>query len=188
MQPPEWDEVEEQLYQHTASTIRRLEAEYPDDVFCFFAYAIDTMVGQFQLCFDTLHNSLYWAKENERLAIERRAKYLNHDLAWRGASATVRGPVTSYNPYTQDFAYAAYSEFSFPDWEDFTWSEDYPRLGQGDDDYLEGNAHIVVWKVTERLIEDDAFAHLRLAQPFYIGHEFHERGLEVMRIINWPEV
>lgn len=188
MHPPQWNEVGEQLYQHTVATIRRLELEHADEVMCFFAYAVDTMAGQFQLCFDTVHNSIYWAKENERLAIERRVKNLTHDLAWRSASALVRGPVTPYNPYTQQFAYAEYSELVFPDWEDFTWSEDYPKFSQADDDYLEGNSHIVVWKVTERLIADNVFARLRLAQPFYIGHEFHERGLEVMRVVNWPKV
>jgi hypothetical protein len=188
MAPPHWDKVAEQLYQYTVATIRRLEAEHADDVFCCFAYAVDTMVGKFQLCFDTLHNSVYLAKEQEKEEAERRQRNLAHHLAWRSAATICGVPVTPYTQSTQAFAYTQYSELVFSDWEEFTWSEDYPKFSERDDDYLEGNANIVISRVIERLVEGNEFSRLRLAQPFYIGHEFHERGLTVMRILNWPEV
>ena len=54
------------------------------------------------------------------------------------------------------------------------------------DDYLESNARLVLWRVTERLVEDDAFAVLKMASPFMIGYGIHDQEETILRFLNWP--
>ena len=75
---------------------------------------------------------------------------------------------------------------TFADWTTFFDSESYPEQVPGEDDYLAGNTRIVLWKVLERLIQEQVFSQLNMAPLFRLGHQLYEKELVVLRILNWP--
>ncbi len=55
-----------------------------------------------------------------------------------------------------------------------------------EDNYIDGNVQIVLWKAIERLIANEAFASLHLSAPFHVGYQLHTDSLVVLRVLNWP--
>ena len=184
----DWQALEEQLVEQSRETIRHFAAQYPDVTCSFFAYAVNPIYGEFLISFETAEHSLEQAQENEQEAIKRRNQMLTLPQAWRGAQYFSTHPVvTEYSPDTGLFAHPIYAHIQVSELDELSASGVYPRGGETEDDYIEGNARIVLWKVIERLIASDAFSPLTLASPFRVGYQVHDEALVVLRILNWPQ-
>src|SRR5260370_37317630 len=126
--------------------------------------------------------------EKEELGVwQRRERRLHSPSAWRGAQTTLEFPhITEYSLVVDYFHFAFYSYTTFADWTTFFDSESYPEQLPGEDDYLAGNTRIVLWKVLERLIQEQVLSQLNMAPLFRLGYQLYEKGLVVLRILNWP--
>lgn len=147
---PDWQDIENRLYEESKAGILRFAAEHPEVVCSFFAYDTNPIYGEFLLCFDTLENALTVAQQNEREAIQQRKKMLTLREAWRGAKYFSTHPaVTEYSPNVGLFAYHMYASIPMRELDELSASGDYPKGLQTDDDYIEGNACIGLWKVID---------------------------------------
>lgn len=184
----DWQSIEDHLLAQSIAGIREFARDHPSEVFSFFAYHIVYYEGYFQPCFDTLSNSLEVAQRTEREAIERRAKMLSTNEAWRGAVYFTTNPaVMEYAQETGDFAYCLQTNIEFKEVHDTFISGNYPGGDEANDEYIAGNTRVVVWKVLEKLIATNAFGNLHLASPFRLGYQLSGDTLVVMRILNWPQ-
>lgn len=183
----DWQHIEHHLFEESKRIISAFAREYPEIVCSFFAFDADPCYGYFHVCFDSYENSVQAAKQNEQEAIDRRKNMLQGTTAWKHAKYFSSDPrVTDYSPDVGYFAHHMYQEVSFQEMEDLGRSDDYPQREEHEDDYLEGNTRIVLWKVIERLIADHAFDQLHLTSPFRVGYQLHDQELVVLRILNWP--
>jgi hypothetical protein len=64
---------------------------------------------------------------------------------------------------------------------------DYPKKAAHEDDCLESNARLVMWRVAEPLVAEDAFTRLTLASPFLPGYSLHDQAEVILRMLNWPK-
>ena len=123
----------------------------------------------------------------ERFAIESRRKYLRGKAAWRWAKHQVSTPVLSpFNTDSGDFEFPEYADVEFPAWVKLAAKGNYPKGAEHEDDYLESNARLVMWRVAERLVAENAFAPLTLASPFLLGYSIHDQEEVILRMLNWP--
>lgn len=184
----DWQVIEDRLFEESRTTIVRFASEHPDTICSFFAYDVDLDAGYFLPSFDTPENAIHQAQRQEAWAIQTRNQMLNQAWSWRYASNPIKVPhVVSSSPDVGYFAYHMYAELHFPELIQLRENADYPPKNNPiENDYVEGNVYILLWKVVERLIASHAFDRLSLASPFLIGYEFHEDELFVLRILNWP--
>lgn len=184
----DWQAIEDRLFEGTQATIARFISEHPDVVCSFFAYDVDLDAGYFLPSFDTPENAIQQAQRQETWAIQTRNQMLNQVWSWRYARNPIQVPrVVSSSPDVDYFAYHMYTELHFPELVQLRERADYPSKNNVvENDYVEGNVYILLWKVVERLIADHAFDRLSLASPFSIGYQLHEDELRVLRILNWP--
>ncbi len=187
VQAPNWQEVETTLFEEGKEAIERFATEHPDLLCSFFAYYADPLSGEFAICIDTQEHALQQARKEELSVCQGRERWLHSPSAWRYAQTTIELPrLTEYSPLVDYFHFAFYSTTTFADWTTFFDSKSYPKQLPGEDDYLAGNTRIVLWKVLERLIQEQAFSRLNMAPLFRLGYYFHEKELVVLRILNWP--
>lgn len=183
---PDWHAVEERLFEESKTAILQFATEHPDEIFSFFAYYTEPYYGNFLLFLETYANALKAAQENEQQAIARRKSMLRTEGMWISAkSFTTHPSVTYHAPSVGNLTSTYFANIQFDGWEEFAESEEYPKGQEWNDDYLEGNVRIVIWKVVERLIEEDIFEELRLASPFFIGYEVHDEEMVILRILHW---
>jgi hypothetical protein len=184
----DWQSLEDRLYEQSRAVIQQFAAEHPDVTCSFFAYETDPIEGYFMLGFDTYENALRMAQENEQRAIKQRNQMLTQEWSWRHARSMLQSPrLTDYSPDVSYFTYPTYVQLDFQELCDLFESENYPQPANSvEDDYIDGNVQIVLWKVMERLIASEAFAPLHLSAPFHVGYQLHTDGLVVLRILNWP--
>lgn len=189
VQSPDWQEVETLLFEKSKETIEHFAKEHPGVQCSFFAYFANPLSGEFAICLDTPENALQQAMKEEQRVRERREKRLHSPagLAWWRAQNTIEVPrLTDYTPIIDDFHFALYTWMNFEGWTEFFDSESYPKSSPGRDDYLAGNTRIVLWKVIERLIQEQIIFQLQMAPPFRLGYHFYQEDLIVLRILNWP--
>lgn len=187
VQAPNWQEVETILFEKGKEAIERFANEHPDLLCSFFAYSADPLSGEFAICIDTQEHALQQAEKEELRVCQRRERRLHSPSAWRGAQTTLEFPhLTEYSLVVDYFHFAFYSYTTFADWTTFFDSESYPEQLPGEDDYLAGNTRIVLWKVLERLIQEQVLSQLNMAPLFRLGYQLYEKGLVVLRILNWP--
>jgi hypothetical protein len=185
----DWQALEEQLIKQSREAIRQFATEYPDVTCSFFAYDVNPIYGEFLVSFETAAHSLEQAQENEQEVIKRRNQMLALPEAWQHAKYFSTHPVvTEYSPDVGLFAHPIYASIQVSELDELSASGVYPKGTPTNDDYIEGNARIVLWKVIERLIASDAFSPLTLASPFRVGYQFHDEVLCVLRILNWPQL
>lgn len=130
------------------------------------------------------------AQMAEQRAIERRNRMLNYEWYWRHARSMLQIPrLTDYSPDIGYFTYPMYAQIDFQELTELSESNAYPpRNNDVEDDYINGNVRIVLWRVVEQLIAHNIFVHLHLATPFHVGYELHEDELVVLRILKWPPI
>jgi hypothetical protein len=187
-QLPDWNEVEELLFETSKEAIKEFNQEHPDEVCSFFAYDVDVPYDTFRISFETITNSLRVAKEEAFETIELRKKSLNKHQIWRTAYRYLdQKSVTAYSPDVGYFLYHNYKIAKLDNWDIYYDNDSLPQNKQYEDDYLGGNIKIVLWKVIENLVESGDFELLNLASPFFVGYQFHSDALVTLRILNWPE-
>src|SRR5207302_8752929 len=120
---------------------------------CFFCYDSEPRYGYVFIGFDTLENNIRCALELQRHSVERRKQNLTGRITWEWAKHQLKTPVLDpFNTNSGDFAYREYAEADFPAWRALAESGDYPRGADHEDDYLESNGRLVLWRTAERLL------------------------------------
>jgi hypothetical protein len=123
----------------------------------------------------------------EQFAIESRRTMLRRKAAWTWAKHELRTPALSpFNSNSGDFAFREYAEVEFPAWITLAEKGNYPKGEEHEADYLESNARLVMWRVAEQLIAEEAFNTLKLASPFMVGYSIHDQEEVILRLLNWP--
>lgn len=187
----DWKKTEERLFKWSQTTIKKFGREYPDESICSLFFDSEPKYGYVGLAFDTFENSIRSAKKMERFAIESRKRNAKDADAWRNARYHINTPVLSiFNTNSGDFVYPEYAQIEFPVWRRLVKSKNYtkkyPKRFDHDDDYLDGDIRILLWKIAERLIATKSFQPLKLASPFIIGYAFHDAEEVILRVLNWP--
>lgn len=184
-----WDASDRRLYAASVAAIKQFVNEHPAQELCaFFFDCDDPQYGKVHISLDTRSNNIRSVKELERFAIESRRRNLQ-SKRWQYAKYNLSTPVLSlFNTNSGGFAYQLYATVEFPEWIEMAKKGDYPKAGEHDDDYLESNARLVMWRVSEQLVDEDAFGPLRLASPFVIGYGVHDQETAILRLLNWPEI
>lgn len=187
--PFDWQSLEDRLFEQSKAVILQFAAEHPDVTCSFFAYDTNPTYGKFLPSLDSYENMLRTAKADEQRAIANREKRLSREWSWRVARYHTHS-VSDSSPNVGYFAYHIYAKIHFKELEELSESGAYPQTtSEAEDNYLDGNVRIVLWKVVERLIEASAFAPLCLSSPFRVGYQFHDDShFVVLRLLNWPEV
>ncbi len=188
----DWNKTEDRIFKWSQAAIKKFARAFPDELICSVFFDSEPRYGYVFLAFDTLDNSIKSAKQLEQFALEGRQRYMKFDEAWRNARYGINTPAISLlNTNSGDFAFQEYAEIQFPAWqrlvESKNYQQKYPKRNEGDDDYLDGNVRIVLWKVVERLVAADAFCQLRRAHPFFVGYAFHDEEEVILRVLNWPD-
>lgn len=185
----DWQSVEDRLFDQSLETTQRFAVEHPDVVCACFAYDTDPIYGYCLPSFDTCENSLQRARTHEHSVLEMRKKLLTQQQAWRSAkSASILPSLADFNEEIGFFTYHIYANITFPELDEMWRQDTYPKGEEYEDNYIEGNVRIILWKVVERLIASQVFEQMKLASPFRIGYAFHDEPFVTLRILNWPQV
>jgi hypothetical protein len=184
----DWSRSDERLHEAARSAIQAFAKEHANvEVCCFFFDCDDPEYGLVHISLDSLQNNIHSAKKREQRAIENRKRDLNGKTVWKSAKYRLAVPVLSpFNTNGGDFEFGCYRTVEFPDWQELTESEDIPQKAEREDDYLASNARLVMWRVAEKLVSEDAFAPLLLASPFMVGYSMHDEEEAILRLLNWP--
>jgi hypothetical protein len=185
----DWGASDRKLHKASVAAIKRFAREHPGrPVCCFFFDCDEPRYGQLSISLDTPENNIRTAKELEQFAIESRRASLRGKLTWQWAKHQLSTPVLSpFNTNSGDFEFPEYAEVEFPAWVRLAEKGNYPKGAEHEDDYLESNARLVMWRVAERLVAEDAFAPLALASPFLVGYSVHDQEEVILRMLNWPK-
>lgn len=183
-----WKLSDRELYKASVASIKRFSRENPRKSVCCFFFACDEpRYGHISINLDSFTNNIRAAKQLEKFAVERRAKNLQGKLTWRWAQHQLSSPSLSvFNTNSGDFEFQAYANVKFPAWITLAETGKYPKGMEHEDDYLESNARLVMWRVTEQLVSTNAFASLAMASPFLLGYSIHDQEEVILRILNWP--
>lgn len=184
----DWSKSDERLHEAALSAIHAFAKEHGNvEVCCFFFDCDDPRYGLVHISLDSIQNNIRSAKRLEQYAIESRETNLKGEEGWQSAIYQLSTPVLSpFNMNGGDFEFGCYRTAEFPAWRELVESKDYPRGTECEDDYLASNARLVMWRVAERLVAEDAFAPLFLASPFMLGYSVHDEERAILRLLNWP--
>jgi hypothetical protein len=185
-----WTTSDRKLHKASVAAIRQFARENPDvEVCCFFFDCDEPRYGHLSISFDTSANNARAVKWLEQRAVENRAKYLRGKLTWQWAKYQLSTPVLSaFNTNSGDFAFPEYVAVEFPTWVKLAEKGNYPKGDEHEDDYMESNARLVMWRVAEQLVAENAFATLSLASPFLLGYSIHDQEEVILRLLNWPKL
>jgi hypothetical protein len=186
----DWSKSDERLHEVAFSAIQTFAKEHGNvEVCCFFFDCDDPEYGLVHISLDSIQNNMRSAKQLEQYAIESRDRNLKGKLRWQSAKYQLRTPVLSpFNTNGGDFEFSCYRTAEFPAWRGLAESKEYSRGAEHEHDYLASNARLVMWRVAERLVSEDAFAPLFLASPFMLGYSVHDEEEAILRLLNWPRI
>ncbi len=184
----DWSKSDERLHEAALSAIQGFAKEHGKvEVRCFFFDCDDPHYGLVHISLDSVENNMRSAKQLEQFAIEHRNRNLKGNTSWHSAKYRLTTPVLSpFNTNGGDFEFGCYRTVEFPAWREFVESKELPQGAEHEDDYLASNARLVMWRVAERLVSEDAFAPLLLASPFMVGYSLHDEEEAILRLLNWP--
>ncbi|MGZ5508385.1 MAG: hypothetical protein ACXWKH_18590 [Limisphaerales bacterium] len=184
----DWPKSDERLHEAALSAIQTFAKEHRNtEICCFFFDCDDPQYGLVHISLDSIQNNMRSAKQLEHYAIERRNRNLKGKNLWQSAKHQLTSPVLSpFNTNGGDFEFGCYRTVDFPAWRELAESKDIPQTAEHEDDYLASNARLVMWRVAEKLISEDAFAPLSLASPFMVGYSVHDEEEAILRLLNWP--
>jgi hypothetical protein len=188
----DWAASDERLHAACVAALARFPVEHAGEAVCFFALDAAPFDGAVSIGLDTLANNVQVVKAREAIAVSAREAELRradayHDVA-RGRIHALNRPILSaFNTDRKNFAYPDYARERFPEWTDV---ETWPEL----DDYypyLEPNVLLVLWRVAERLVAEEAFSALKLASPCMVGYGIYDDEEKdfrqnIVRLLNWP--
>jgi hypothetical protein len=182
----DWNASEDKLHAASVAAIRRFGQEYAQLPVCFFQLDSEPRYGYVLIGFDTLENNIRTVKKSEQTAIANRRRTLTRPESWKSAKYSLKTPrLAAFNTNSGNFAFPEYAQVSFPDWRKLAEEGGYPVGLAHQDDYLESNVRLVLWRVAERLVAEDAFEPLTLASPFMVGYGFHDGEQVILRLLNW---
>jgi len=181
---PNWDATEALLIEEASRAIEHFSARNATDLCSFFAFSVDYFFGDVVICFDTIDNSLLYAKRQEIQTLKARDAALCGERGWENAIYYIqRDRLCSYNPHTADFKYPDFARLHISDWEEYFGNDQLPERP----DPL-GHVIVLMHKAISKLVATRAFDRLKMVSPFRVGVEFprDELGLVVMKLLNWP--
>ncbi len=183
----DWAGAERKLLKAATSAIIRFSKEHAETTLRCLVFDSDPRYGHVLISLDSAENNLRAAKRLERFAMKSRRKNLTGKLTWQWARYQLGTPALSpFNMNSGDFAWQEYDQVDFPEWRELAKRGDYPRADDCEDDYLESNVRIVLWRAAERLIKSKTLKKIRLASPFLLGYGIHDQEEAILRILNWP--
>jgi len=184
----DWSKSDERLHAAARSAIQGFVKEHGEvEVCCFFFDCDAPQYGLVHISLDSLQNNIRSAKQLEQFAIEHRNRNLKGNTAWHSAKYRLTTPVLSaFSTNGGDFEFGCYRTVEFPAWRELAGSKDLPAGAEHEDDYLGSNLRLVMWRVAERLVSEDAFEPLLLASPFMVGYSVHDEEEAILRLLNWP--
>ncbi|MGN6555405.1 MAG: hypothetical protein ACTHLW_17000 [Verrucomicrobiota bacterium] len=189
MQESDWDLFLERLVEQTKSAIQQFAAKHGGDEVCYFAYDSEPCYGYVLTCFNTSAASLEFTRKQREYHTQYRRKLMAEPVWFDHAyHQTKAHALLPFCDNTGDFEYQGFTQIQFPEWQEFAESSAYPQPKDDDEDYLINRAARLFVRATDRLVEERAFEHLRLAHPTLIGFGFHDHGQHVLHILNLPDV
>lgn len=183
MAEPDWHGAEELLFQRSQAILRRFGQEHPDEPISLFFYTVDSELAGVGLNFDTPANSLRKAKARQRYEVEYRNRLFATEGGWQDARYFIGYPSRQIDDFNRrgPWKYAVFDFVELAAWEQyFGGSDESPEV--------EGRIIVALWRVADWLVEAKAFDALRRAAPFRIAFAFHDDGMVVLRILDWPKV
>jgi hypothetical protein len=188
----DWAASDERLHDACDVAIGRFAAEHAGEAVCYFALDAEPLDGCVWIALDTLANNVRVVKDREAAAVAAREAELREVGAWKKLDRTLNHPLnrptlSTFNTDREGFAYPHYADVRFPEWKEV---EKWPEL----DDYYpykEPNVLLVLWRVAERLVAEEAFVALRMASPAAVGYGIYDSNGEdfqqnIIRLLNWP--
>jgi hypothetical protein len=183
----DWDTFLDRLVTQSKRAIDAFASDHPTEEVCYFAYDCEPCYGYVLTSFNTIASSLAKARERHDYHGRRLVELLrNPRLADRAYYYVRNHAVLPFCNNTGDFAYQQYATIEFPEWQAFYESADYPREQDPDKDYLTNRAARLFCHALDRLVQDQAFVRLRLANPTLLGFVFHDQEQRVLRLLNVP--
>jgi len=184
----DWSKSDERLHEAALSAIQIFAKEHGNvEVCCFFFDCDDPQYGLVHISLDSIQNNMRSAKQLEQCAIKSRDRNLKAKSRWQSAKYHLTSPVLSpFNTNGGDFDFGCFRTVDLPAWLELAESGEHPESAEHEDDYLASNARLVMWRVAERLVSEDAFATLFLASPFMVGYSMHDEEEAILRLLNWP--
>ena len=189
MYDDELKKAEEKLYKAAIRAIKAFGKEEPNtEVRCFFLDSDDVEYGRVGVSIDSASNnsdvsldSFKSTKKNRRAACKGKRAW---ELAKHGLSCP---PLAVYSTDSGDFDFCEFAEVDLPGWRKVAKKNGVEETDDGDDNYLEGNARISMWRTIERLVKERAFDSLKTGSPFFVGFSFHDEEPTTVDILNWPK-
>lgn len=184
----DWTQSDQKLFDVATAAIKAFATKNGKVEVCSFFFDCDEpQYGRVWLSLDSLQHNMRQAMELEEYAVENRAENLIGEITWQWAEHQLCSPVLSpFNTESGDFEFLQFRKAAFPEWRKLAKSGDFPKGEEHDDDYLDSNVRLVVWRVVERMVAEDSFAPLTQASPFMIGYSMHDQESAILRILNWP--
>jgi len=185
MKEQDWDLFKEKLVRGSREAIISFSNSHPDEEICYFAYDCQPSYGYVLTCFNTTDESLRYVSELQEINVQRGHKILDNDRFRHAGYYYVKSlSVSPHCNNTGDFKYQGYTQIFFPEWEEYSESDEYPENEKHQDDYLESRVALIFWHALTQLVDEGAFSKLKLASPTLIGFMFHDEQEVVVRILN----
>ena len=184
---PDWESFDERLRAATVAAVGRFAREHADEPVCFVGFDADPRGGTVLIAFDTPAHSVEAAEALQRFLVEDRRRSLVHPHSWRAAKYHMTlGGLQPYMTEPAMFKFPDFARVEFPEWPAIAAAEG-PRPNAAHvEGYLVGNARLLLWRVTERLVADDALAPLKPASPFAVCYSVRGEETAVLRVLRWP--
>lgn len=183
----QWESFLERLLVASRAALARFAAEHADEELCAFAYDSDPGNGYVLIALNTSAANLAYVRKQHENAVAMRRQILAQPHARQSAYYHVKA--NSVRPFcdnTGDFAYQDFAEVSFPEWQELFESASYKEPAPGEDDYLESHAALIFARAIDTLVDEGAFAGLRLASPTLLSFAFHDQPSYVLRMLRLP--
>lgn len=186
---PDWHVDEETLYIATRTTLRRFRQEQGSTIISMLCFDTEPHAGYVLIDLETSAHALAQNRKRAVLRQEQRLALLSKVDAWKLAEYEIEHEQpTDYGP-SGPYAFEEYGHAEFPSWEDFSYRENYPDHDPVHrTDFLEGHVRLILWRVIDRLVAEDAFDGMPLNAPFRLCYQFHDKPAVTVRIINWPSL
>ncbi|MFN0197978.1 MAG: hypothetical protein ACKVT0_14630 [Planctomycetaceae bacterium] len=184
-----WKQSEEKLYNAAIRAIKNFCKEEPNtEVRCFFFDSDDVEYGRVGISIDSAANNFETSIDSITSAKKSRRSNLKGKITWQWAKYKLNcPPLEPFNTDSGDFDFGEFAEVIVPEWRKIAKKKDLPNSDDEDENYLEGNARLTMWRTLERLIKEHAFREMKTGSPFIVGFSLHDESPTTIDILNWPK-
>ena len=181
-----WDICLDRLVAETRAAIATFAQTHRDEEVCYFAYDAEPHSGYVLTCFNTTRQSQEFVRAQRNDHVAYRQKLLADPVWFQHAYYQAKAnAVLPFCNNTGDFGYQGFTTIEFPEWQAFAESAEYPA-GDDDSDYLTNRAARLFCRAFVRLVQEQAFAELKLAQPTLLGFAFHDDEQVIVEMLGIP--